>query len=399
MRRAVATLAGAWMIGLAGCLLGGGSSEQGNALVEGRVVDSGGVSVSGARVLVIDGSNWLGRVRDGRSVILDSARTDAKGRFNLRLNLGGRINLQVDGPGLGRLDFDAQTRLGPGRQSWVLTALPLGSAQGTVISRGAAAVAVRIPGTAYRSAIRPDGAYAFPGLPQGRYTTMVHLGSETDAVETPGQSLRVESGVITLRDLAVARDEILVEDFAGLWPRSRLSALTGWGNWHAVVDSIHPGQRSRLEHALVEGAESLDGPSLRMGVVLDSSYAGVGLQLGRLEGYDLSGLKALRFMAKGRGKIRVSVESAMLDSLGEDQFERIIELPAEWDTVSIPVDSLRLPSGSEPERLGLAWGAAGRSIVRVEFLAVRPSTAPGDSVLFWMDDLVLEGASLDDFVR
>lgn len=402
MKPGLWALRGAVLSLLLGCgsdrVAGGGSSESGNAIVLGRVVDSSGAAVAGARVLAVDQEKWLQRVLEGRGVALDSFRTDGQGRFTLRIPKGSRFNLEVVGPGVGRLERDAQAWAAGAGRAAVLTALPLGRAAGAVSVRGGAVSALRLPGTSFSATLRPDGAYAFAGLPQGRYGTLALLGTESDSGATTGASFRVDPGVETVHDLDLDREVVLLEDFGVTWPRSRLSELTGWGNWHEVRDTGHPGQKSRLEHALVEGPESFAGASLRMQAMLDSSYAGVGLHLGVSAGYDLSSLRALRFQGKGRGRLRVSVESVLLDSLGEDQFEAYVDLPADWSALSIPAESLRLPPGSEAERRGITWQAASRQIVRIEFLFLRPSTAPGDTGLLWLDDLALEGAPLEAFL-
>lgn len=384
---------------MAGCgsdrVAGGGSSESGNAIVLGRVLDSSGLAVAGAWVRAVDQAQWLARTLQGRTPTLDSVRTDGQGRFRLRLPKASRYNLEVQGTGWGGFERDAH--LSAAGTGTVVRVHPLGTAGGVLAARGGTVKALRLSGTTFLAALGSDGTYRFPGLPPGRYAPLALLATESDSAAATGASFRVKAGLETRHDLQLDRDAFLIEDFEGPWPRSRLSELTGGGNWHEVTDSGHAGQRSLLEHALREGSDSYDGTSLWMQVRLDSSYAGVGLHLGPAPGgYDLGGMRALRFQAKGRGRLRVSVESKLLDSLGEDQFEALVDLPSDWAPVVIPVDSLRLPAGSAAS--GMTWSVASRRIIRIEFLFLRPSTAPGDTSRLSMDDISLLGVHPTDWV-
>jgi hypothetical protein len=212
--------------------------------------------------------------------------------------------------------------------------------------------------------------------------------------------LRIQSGVETMAALAVTADSLHLEDFSEPWPRTRLSTLTGFGSWYDIIDTVAPAlQHSRLERAVVDDNGNPDGPALRTRVVLDSAYAGVGLHLGRKEGtYDFSTLRVLRFMARGRGKVRVTVESPLLDTPLDEQFEYVVEMPPEWTAISIPVDSLRLPPGSEPALRGVTWNQVSSGIIRIEFMVKREYTTPGDSVEFWLDDLALDGVPFRAFI-
>lgn len=383
-----------------GRLAGGGSSESGNAIVAGRITETGGTGLKGARVLLIDDENWLAKTLDGKSVILDSARTDGNGRFKMRFDLDRRMNLQVEGSEQGALFRDFHSKLDSGDNNVNLTASAYGKISGTLISDVGAVAGLYFPGTTYRARLSTAGGFTMDQLPQETYPTLVILQSDTQNVELPGSTIRVRSNTVSTQSMSVSPGKILLEDFSQAWPKSLLSRFTGEGGWHHVRDTVPPlFNKSILERTLVESPESFDGSSMKMVCVLDSLYAGIGYHLGgHSEPYDWSGLKTLSFQAKGKGKIRISVESLLLDSLGDDQFSRVIDIPSEWTRIEIPVDSLSLTKGSRGDSLGITWSRASTRIFRLEFVVKKNFTAPKDTTFFWMDDLAIDGVPMNRFL-
>lgn len=396
----------AWVsVGLASCgpqrIAGGGSSESGNAIVSGRVVDSGGMAVGGARLTLVEDEYWLAHTLAGRPVAVDSARVDAEGRFEIRVPMNRVLNLQIDGKTQGSLLREFSKSLDTGMNERVITVSPYGSAMGELIVTGGVATALRLPGTDYRAELLLSGSrYQFPALPAGRYLTLVNHGWEGDSASTPAASIGIRSGIETNVVLEVAANRLMLEDFSEPWPRSRLAGLTGLGTWYGVNDNAAPTlQRSRLERVVVDGPDHPDGPALRARVLLDSAYAGLGLHLGLKEStFDFSALRALTFMTRGKGRIRVTLESPLLDNPLDDHFEFVVDLPMEWSRIAIPVDSLRLPTGSAAAARGVTWQQVASTIIRVEFLVKREHNTPGDTIEFWLDDIFLDGVPFRNFV-
>jgi len=139
---------------------------------------------------------------------------------------------------------------------------------------------------------------------------------------------------------------------------------------------------------------------------LKSGYAypfgGVGFNIGDNKAvYDFSQLKKLTFWAKGRGSVWASIKTRMLDTLAGNwnHFGVKLSFPAVWTKIEIPVDSLRLIPGSPADLAGMRWPAASSSAQIIEFGVLDKFTAIGETVEFWLDDIELEGVTLDELVK
>jgi hypothetical protein len=75
-----------------------------------------------------------------------------------------------------------------------------------------------------------------------------------------------------------------------------------------------------------------------------------------------------------------------------------VSLPAAWTRIVIPVDSLRVFANAPAELKTWPWSRAAKDVTTIDFKASRPSSAPGDTVLLWLDEVELEGVPLERFV-
>ena len=94
---------------------------------------------------------------------------------------------------------------------------------------------------------------------------------------------------------------------------------------------------------------------------------------------------ASRF-SQGSGKVNVSIESDTLDKSGYiKHYSADIQIPQDWRYITIPFDSLSIYPDDNPDP-ELPWSATAPSIKRIEFNALE-----GDTAVFWLDDLTVEG--------
>jgi len=317
----------------------------------------------------------------------------------LRFDLDRALNLEVEGRDQGLLYRGFDSLLDTGANEVALGAAPYGRLSGIVRSDSGAVTGIALPGTSFHADVGADQAYALERVPGESYPTLIQVRSGGGTLEFPGATLRAGPDSVTSRNIGVTVDRMVLEDFSQPWPNGLITALSGKGGWHEVRDIGAPLlNRSTLSRLLIGGPGSYDGVSMKMTCVLDSLYSGIGLHLGRgAPGIDWTGLRSVSFAAKGKGKVRLTVESLMLDSLGQDQFGYLITLPAAWTRIEIPVDSLRLAKGSPAETRGISWIQSARSITRLEFVVKRDFAPPGDTTEMWIDDFNLVGVPLRVF--
>jgi hypothetical protein len=110
LRKALAGLGLGGTLALAGCF-GGGGTDVGNALVEGRVTD-GGQAVAGARVMLMpEGYNPVLGDRTGRA---RWTVTDDKGRYVIQDASPGRYAVESRHPDRERMSWIREVDLGEG---------------------------------------------------------------------------------------------------------------------------------------------------------------------------------------------------------------------------------------------------------------------------------------------
>jgi hypothetical protein len=137
----------------------GATSETTNGDLQAIVKRADGVPAARVRVLLVDDEDWLGKAAEGQSVILDSAVTDAKGAFRMRVPLAHRCNLQIDGADGGVFLRGINTDLGISTAGRTFGLAAYGSISGKVRSEAGSARELRLAGTAYAAAVGADCAY------------------------------------------------------------------------------------------------------------------------------------------------------------------------------------------------------------------------------------------------
>lgn len=103
-------------------------------------------------------------------------------------------------------------------------------------------------------------------------------------------------------------------------------------------------------------------------------------------------------MAKGKGTLRISFETQILDTLSGNpsHFGYVITPSEQWTRIEIPLDSLSIPPHSPAFQQGYTWEKVAHQVQRVEFGVYGNLVTIGDTVEIWLDDMKLTDIQLED---
>jgi hypothetical protein len=390
--------------------LAGATSETTNGDLKASLTHADGTPAARVRVLLIDDEDWLGRLAEGKTVVLDSAYSAADGSLGLKVPLAHRCNLQIDGADEGAFIRNVNSLLPvkgsiPSANSIRLRAF--GSLSGKARSDFGSAKELRLGGTAYAAPIGPDSAYRFAKVPAGSFAIVALINRDGIVRPILTQSIDVAAGADIVKDVGVAADRILVDDFASGWKQTALGRILGDGLWYTATDIGDAGNSSiKVEYAT--DSLSFDGSSVRAEYVLGSRlrnpWAIMGFDIGTsLKGtvYDFTRLTAISFMAKGSGWVNVKFLSKAVsrDFADSVHYYYPLKLPAEWTRITIPIDSLRRPAYTPAAALAITWAQAAKEMKTIDFTVELPNSDHGDTTVFWVDQIQLEGLRLEDISR
>ncbi len=401
----LAAVAATLLLGCSGPAVAGATSETTNGDLQAAVTRPDGSPAAGARVWLIDDEDWLGKVAEGKSVALDSAVTDAAGKFTLRIPLTHRCNLQIEAAAEGAWVRSAQALTGSGTRSFPLAAY--GKVSGKVGGGLATAGVMRLAGTAYDAVVGADSAFAFARVPAGSYALMA-IGKRAGAFHAyTARILDVAAGAdLKGQDVAADAVSVLLDDFSLGWKQSALGRVLGDGMWYTATDIGEAGN-SGVKVDFVTDTLSWDGSSVRAEYVVGSRlinpWSIMGCNIGQsIKGqvYDFSGLTAVSLMAKGTGVVNVKLLSRVVQRDFQDSVHYYfpLKLSPTWTRVTIPVDSLRMPDYAPAAARAISWAQAAKEMQTLDFTVERPQSNHGDTVVFWADDIRLEGLSLESLV-
>ena len=388
--------------------LAGATSETTNGDLKASVQRADGTPAARTRVLLVDDEDWLGKIAEGSSVKLDSAVTDDSGGFQIRLPKAHRCNLQIDDTAQGAFLRGVNAALPPAATSSALlkiTLAPYGRVSGRIHSDNGDAREIRLAGTTYAAVINADSGYVFSQVPAGSFAIVAMVDRNGLAQPFLARSFDLAPGASLVdQDLGVSASRILVDDFESGWKQTALGRILGQGLWYTLTDSVEKGNSS-VKADVVSGSEAYSGSSVRTEYVLGSklhvAWAIMGFQIGTaLSGnaYDFSNLTAISFWAKGKGNIDVRCMSRAITSKYADsaQYFYTVRLQPGWTHVTIPVDSLRLPSFASPELQAITWAQAAKEMQALDFTVEAPQMHAGDTAVFWLDEVYFQGLSLKD---
>ncbi len=145
-----------------------------------------------------------------------------------------------------------------------------------------------------------------------------------------------------------------------------------------------------------EGMGKVVHVQFAFGNKLEYPYAGIGCKSESNQNsfINLSKMTAISFYIKGKGNIRVALTSKKVYDYPDDNdwghMQKTITLTPQWQQVTIPVNELTPPVGSQQLIDGLTWQDVRESIRAIHFeSAVSPFA--GDTVDLWLDNIYLHG--------
>ncbi|MFW5775617.1 MAG: hypothetical protein ACOCW2_04935, partial [Chitinivibrionales bacterium] len=291
----------------------GNSSETTNV----AVVTHDNRPAAYATVKRIDARNWAALVSGGQSPVIDSASADGNGVCTFDSSLDREYNLQIDHEQSGILIRSLSSHAHsshPGSQSSPkpIKLKAYASLSGYITTDTLDPRVLSLEGTAYKDTIT-DCQFTMNNIAPGAYRVMVEAKERT---LTAGSMVTLASADSVNKDMMVTFSRLMLDDFSDGDSLTILGEITG-GFWYGFSDGIEGGS-SQVSWEIARD-QSADH-ALHADIILSpesSAWAGVGAGLGQSGSqWDLSGMNALHFRARGVGTIRVNVESMIGDSLG-----------------------------------------------------------------------------------
>lgn len=358
---------------------GGGGIEIPNG-IEVAVRDSMGRPVVGARVLVLAGDAWVARLAAGLDPVLDSARSGSDGKVVIQRPAEG-VWVEVHGAA-----GSARLASRDGSAVHAVLAEPV-ALSGQLPAGIAIPQRLRMAGTALSVPVDAQGRFQFPKTAQGAYALVAESSARRSLV---GDALLSPQGIERLH-LVGDSSGIRLDDFLDGDVDWSLRGLFGSAYWWLNADV--PLDSLVRVFGVAKAIEAIRGDSTGrwLGVAvskarLSPAWSNFGLDLGLPTGRlpHLGGLTAVRFRVRGTGPWGLRLAT---DSAGRDQtWKAPIVLDSVWTTVRIPVSDLR-DEFAAPRTLGSAY--------RLRNLVFQTE---GEGTLE-IDDVVLEGVRLEDWIR
>jgi len=373
----------------------GTTSETENELSV-RILMPDGTPAIQARVTLVDASHFDSLIAKGISPQLDSALTDSLGRVQLTSPSAVlRQNIVAHLPGFASIHKDISLS---GHDSTLI----LDSA-GSLLghSDAPAGTWIYVDGTPYSTQVDSLGNYTFPNLPQGTFALL--LQNNTIPLSLVGASnITVNiSNIVTNMP-----DGLLLEDFDDGDAFPLINALGAGAAWYVYNDlagtTFSPaGLDSQITLAISTNG-AWQGNSLGLSILLDSSattpYGSLACKLGPKGGLgraDLRDLDSISLWIKGSGTVRLFFASDYIHTkyssteAGND-LGYAFALPSAWTRITIPVDSLLPPTGSQPSSDGVTWSMVASAI---DLFVLGSWDNAGQTVSFQIDDIRLYGVS------
>lgn len=358
---------------------GGGGIEIPNG-IEVAVRDSLDRPVVGARVLVLAGDAWVERLSAGLDPVLDSARSGSDGNVVIR-RPSEAVWIEVHGAaGSARV----ASRDGSSVRAMLEGDVPLG---GQLPTAGAFPDRLRLAGTSLTASVDAQGRFLFPNVAQGAYALVAESASRRSLA---GDVLLSRRGVDRLR-LVSDSSGIVLDDFLDGDVDWSLHGLFGHAYWW--LNSDVPRDSLARVFGVTQAIEAIRGDSTQrwLGVnvskaFLSPSWSNFGLDLGVLATRlpHMGNLAAIRVRVRGTGvwNLRLATDSAGR----ENTWKASLPLDSVWTTIRVPVGALR-DEFDAPRALGARY--------RLRNLVFQTEGEGGLDV----DDIVLEGVALEDWVR
>ncbi len=377
-----------------------GTSSETTDVIAGIVVTGNGSPAKGAIIHLIDQTKWNERVASDMNVIDQSTIADARGHYSFPAQ-NGTFSLQIDhkdgGYLLRSVSIDSSTGVKP-------DTIMLDS-YSTLNCRfqdfGSSTASLLLWGTAYQTENSAGTQVLSFRVPSGHYTVMAK--SFNGQMSIAGAVDLKRGQPIDTISLAPGYDKIIIDDFEDEDENSTLLGKLTGGYWYTFTDAP-AGLTSRVAFSNKDsGVGNTRG--MHTEIVLDTSiqaWAGRGISIGAeiFDDWNLQTMTALTFSIRGRGTIRVSVETASVEALQEwPHFGAIVNLDSAWKEVYIPIDSLVMLPYTRAWMQGLKWSDVSDRVNKIEFEASGAFSSGVDTVVFWIDNVAIEGVSIDNLYK
>jgi hypothetical protein len=202
----------------------------------------------------------------------------------------------------------------------------------------------------------------------------------------------------------------VLEDFENRDGLNALTTLLGGGSWFAFTDSVNGGKSRILptsEPGLVEAIDSTlnayNGGSLHCTFQIDQSFSAPFALLGvdfsnskdinsSKSWFDLTNMTALTFMAKGSGVIHIQFTCKPISpSTDYAIYEIPVYLSSGWNKCTIRASDIPNALSSTSSQI-ISWKSGNNAVSNINFVAK-------GSTDLWLDDLIIEGMKVTDFLK
>ncbi len=367
----------------------GGGIDIGNP-TKISVVDSADRPVANAKVKIIHADDWFTDIFSGKEPAADSAVTDISGIAVFDSIENGIYNLQIDhdSGGVFIRDILKEDSIFPVSS---VTIGGYGTFSGKINSDSSIPALIRLEGSTYSAETGSDGSFLLRNVPQGVCRPLI---MSADSKWTSLRSVKIVSGEILRLDDQVSFGYLAIEDFEDSLSTRRLGRFTYSTRFYAQPSGL---DSASADFRIVK-EENGAGNVLECALIRKGRWALIGLFLGIKPNGDslwnFASASGLSFRARGNGKLNVSFECDTIDKMGfYKHYSADIILQPQWRLIKISFDSLKFKNDLNPNP-DIGWKDATGSIKRIEF-----NSLESDTVIFWLDDLGVDGADLSSVYR
>lgn len=363
----------------------GGGLDIGNP-TEVSVVDSENRPVRSASVKVIPSDQWIDHTLQGKDAVSRTYFTDNSGMVTLDSLENGTYNIQVDHDNGGA--FIAGFTTADSLSMLNVTLQKYGTASGTINSTSNTPSRISLAGSAYSTAVGADGSFTLANVVERIFVPMV-MSRDSQWTITSSMSITASTSSTYNRDVSFTT--FLIEDFENITNTSGVGGLLR-------RDGTYTKAGKGTAEYLIASDAYLSSNALQGLLIREEAYALVGLSIGYKPSgdslWDFSEATGFSFYGKGSGKINVSFETDTLDKLGFiKHYSADITFTEDWQHITISFDTLSFYPDDNPDP-ELSWKECAPSMKRIEFNALE-----GDTALFWIDDLTVEGTDFSGVYR
>lgn len=352
-----------------------------------------------AKVKLIDAENWVNLIANHQSPVLDSTVANKNGEFAFKNIPEIVCNLQIDHDSSGVLIRGFYQN---GRQVFSDTTIQLDDyavLEGSCSYTDERVAKVLLEGTSYNTGVNQNQEFVFPKVAPGDFS--LFMESSSGVLSITGKMNLASGQSASTGGLTTLFSKVYVDNFEDGNYISIPGLLTG-GEWFEFMDTSAGGNSEVTTDIKTDEMLSkvlFADITLQLRTLPGGAWAGVGVSIGNIkDDWDFSKVKAISFRAKGKGTMRMSVESPVVDSINEwPHFGAFFTLDSTWNTYTFSVDSLKLVSPSPAASLGLKWQDVSGAISRIEFEASESYSGTG-SLQIWIDDLTIDGISATDLI-